>query len=129
MELPGRTAVARSRRLTVAGRAVVVAVFVAGVLCCGWLGWWAGVIYGLEQAEPVVNATAPPGPGLAPNLWPMFGGAIELGRGILLGIGVGLGGGCVVMVLVCRYLVVPLARRVPGLAAPRTSGPILSASA
>jgi hypothetical protein len=48
----------------------------------------------------------------------MAGGAFELGRGILIGIAVGLGGGCVVMLLICRYLIAPLARRVPGLAAP-----------
>jgi hypothetical protein len=53
----------------------------------------------------------------------MLGGAVELVRGILIGIAAGLGGGSIVMVLVCRYLIAPLARRVPGLAEP-TSVPL-----
>jgi hypothetical protein len=117
MDVSGRLLAHRRVRLTVAGRAVIVAVYLAGVLCCGWIGWWAGTLFGLDQAMPVVNPPAPPGIGLAPNLWPMLGWAVELGRWILLGIAAGLGGGCVVMVLICRTLIAPLARRVPGLAA------------
>jgi hypothetical protein len=93
----------------------------AGVLGCGWVGWWIGTIVGMERAMPVVNAPTPPGPGLAPNLSPVLGGAIELGRGILIGIASGLGGGCVIMVLICRYVIAPLVRRVPGLAAPASA--------
>jgi hypothetical protein len=118
MNVPGCPLAHRRVRLTDAGRAVTVAAYLAGVLCCGWLGWWAGTIFGLGQAMPVVNAPAPPGIGLAPNLGPMVGGAVELGRGILLGIAAGLGGGCIVMVLICRYLIAPLARRMPGLTVP-----------
>ena len=102
-------------RLNWAGRLLTTLVFVAGLLFCVWAGWLAGTIYGLKQAEPIVNAPAPPGVGLAPNLGPMVDAAVELGTGLLIGIGVGLVVGVIIMLLVCRFVVIPLVRRIPRL--------------
>jgi hypothetical protein len=90
-------------------------VFGIGLLVFVWAGWLAGAIYGLKQAEPIVNSPAPPGVGLAPNLGPMVDGAVELGKGLLMGIGVGLVVGVIIMFLICRFVVSPLARRSPNL--------------
>ena len=51
------------------------------------------------------------GPGLAPNIAPAVGGVIEITGGALFGIGIGLIGGIVVMLLLCRFLVAALLRR------------------
>jgi hypothetical protein len=103
------------RRLKLGGRLVVALVFVLGLACCIWAGWFAGAVYGLSQAEPILTGPAAPGPGLAPNIAPAVGGVIEIGGGVLFGIGVGLVGGIVVMLLLCRFVVVPVVRRVPRL--------------
>jgi hypothetical protein len=115
---PGR----RRPRLNPAGRFVVAAVFLAGVLVCTWLGWLAGAVRGLENATAVYAAPAPPGVGLAPNIGPAVGGVVEIGAGALLGVGLGLAGGIAVMALACRYLVAPVARRVRPLTAARDGG-------
>jgi hypothetical protein len=75
MHVPGPPRTHPRGRLTGAGRAVIVAAYFAGVLGCGWVGWWIGTIYGMEQAMPVVNAPAPPGPG-----WPRTCGPCSVGR-------------------------------------------------
>jgi hypothetical protein len=102
-------------RLNQAGRLITALVFGIGLVAWIRAGWMAGAIYGLKRAEPIVTAPAPPGVGLAPNLGPVAGGAAELGKGLLLGVGAGLVGGVVVMLLICRFVVVPLVRRVPRL--------------
>ena len=115
---PGR----RRPRLNPAGRLVVAAVFLAGVLGCTWLGWLAGAVRGLENAKAVYSAPAPPGVGLAPNLGPAVRGVAEIGTAALLGVGLGLAGGVAVMALACRFLVAPLARRVRPLTAAQDGG-------
>jgi hypothetical protein len=99
------------RQLNLGGRLVVALVFALGLACCTWAGWFAGAVYGLTQAEPILTGPSAPGPGLAPNIAPAVGGVIEITGGALFGIGIGLIGGIVVMLLLCRFLVAALLRR------------------
>jgi hypothetical protein len=105
----------RACRLNFASRLVVALVFVLGVAFCIWAGWLAGAIFGLRQAEPMLTGPAGPGVGLAPNIAPAVGGVVEITLGALLGIGIGLVGGIVAMLLLCRFAVAPVVRRVPRL--------------
>jgi hypothetical protein len=88
-------------------------VFGIGLWLCVWVGWFAGAVYGLEQAEPILTAPPGRGVGMAPDITPAVAGVVEIGKGALLGIGCGLVGGIVVMLLFCRLVVIPLVRRIP----------------
>lgn len=110
------------RQLNLAGQMLVALIFVAGVALCIWVGWIVGAIYGLERAEPIVNAPSLPGPGLAPNLGPLLGGAAELGRGIVTGIAAGLVGGVLAMFVISRLVIAPLLLRIPPLTARHNPG-------
>jgi len=103
-------------QLTLIGRLLTALVFGIGLLLCIWIGWFAGAIYGLERAEPILTAPPAGGPGLAPDITPAVGGVVQIGMGALLGIGCGLVGGIIVMLLFCRWVVLPLLRRIPGTA-------------
>jgi len=103
-----------AQQLTVVGRLLTAFVFGIGLLLCIWIGWFAGAIYGLERAAPILTAPPAAGPGLAPDITPAVGGVVEIGMGALLGIACGLVGGIVVMLLLCRLVVIPLVRRLPG---------------
>jgi hypothetical protein len=100
------------RRLNFGARLIVALVFTLGLACCIWAGWFAGAVYGMTQAEPILTGPAAPGVGLAPNIAPAIGGVIEIGGGALVGIGIGIVSGIVVMMLLCRFVVVPVLRRV-----------------
>jgi hypothetical protein len=103
------------RRLNFGGRWLLALVFALGLACCIWAGWFAGAVYGLFQAEPILTGPSRPGVGLAPDIAPAVGGVIEIGWGALLGISIGLIGGIVVMYLLCRFIVAPVLRRFDGL--------------
>jgi hypothetical protein len=100
-------------QLNLVGWLSTALVFGIGLLLCVWVGWFAGAIYGLEKAEPILTAPAGGGAGLAPDITPAVAGVVEIGIGALLGIGCGLAGGIVVMLLFCRLFVIPLMRRIP----------------
>jgi hypothetical protein len=103
-------------QLTLIGRLLTALVFGIGLLLCIWIGWFAGAIFGLERAAPILTTPPAGGAGLAPDITPAVGGVVEIGMGALLGIGCGLVGGIFVMLLLCRWVVIPLMRRIPGMA-------------
>jgi hypothetical protein len=102
-------------RLTVAGRVVLGILFVAGWAACLWLCLYAGLVLGLEKAQPALTRETK-GVGLAPDLSGAVEGTFTVGGYYLGGIAVGALGGLVVVGLAIRFALLPLARRIPGLA-------------
>jgi hypothetical protein len=101
--------------LTLLGILMIAAVFGAGVVAFIYLGWVAGTMTGLMLAEPHLSAPPGPGVGLAPDLQPTVDAGVRIGLAMLGGVVGGFIVGQVVMAFVCRYPLLWLLRRVPGM--------------
>jgi hypothetical protein len=114
--LLGKARVVRAgrARLTWAGWVALVGAYIVGVIFFLWAGYFLGVIWGLDAAAPSLNA---PGRnvGLAPDLTGLVNATGDFIIRACAGLAGGLLAGLVLMGVVCRFVLLPLARLIPGL--------------
>jgi hypothetical protein len=101
-------------RLNWYGSILLAIVFVLGLSFAVYAGLMTGTILGLQKAEPTLNRPTT-GVGLAPDLSPLVDATADFLLYYVGGILGGLALGLIVMFLVCRFVLLPLARRIRGL--------------
>ncbi|HJZ93682.1 MAG TPA: hypothetical protein VKE40_22595 [Gemmataceae bacterium] len=102
------------RRLSWIGQLLVGLIMVAILFASVWLGVIFGLILGLKEAEPALNRPSK-GVGMAPDLSGAVEGTVDVVLGYVGGLIGGLVVGLVLIWLAYRFVLRPLALKIPGL--------------
>jgi hypothetical protein len=96
------------RKLSIWDYIVLIVLAAAALFVFGCIGWVAGTVIGLTCFGTTLDAPAPPGVGMAPNLGPLVEASAQLIAALILGTLSGLALGGVLVGLLCRYVLAPL---------------------